>query len=219
MAEAVSARFLATAHQGDDLLETMLMRLMRGAGPQGLAGIRPKRPLAGSHVLLIRPMLGVTHADAERLCTLAGFEWRHDHTNFDVSRVRAAVRAHILPQLRQLSPRVTEHASVSSQLLAEAADLIHQQASELLAESNSENPGAITWARDVLRPYPTIVLGKTLRLAAARLSQGRDLDRLSSRVIRPVLGAITDGVTDPRAFGWSGLRVHVTAHNVTVERA
>ncbi len=81
---------LATAHHADDQTETLLMRLARGAGLSGLAGIRPVQPIAGIRV--VRPLLGWRKAELERICSAAGVGWADDPSNVDPRFDRARVR-------------------------------------------------------------------------------------------------------------------------------
>lgn len=206
--------FIATAHHADDLLETMLMRLLRGTGPAGLAPIRPRRVLG--HHTLIRPMLHTTRADAERLCTLANHPWQTDATNADTSRLRNDLRANVLPHLRRLSPTVAEHAATTSELLAQSADVIHALAYRLHQAGAQPDPHTLSWPRPRLRRVPAIVLGELLRQSAQTLAEGWRMDRLSSRVLSAAAAAIRDRVTDPRTFTWAPVTVTITAHTVTL---
>jgi len=207
--------YLVTAHHADDLLETMLMRLIRGTGPAGLAPIRARRRLTG--VTIVRPMLAITRADAERLCTLAGHHWATDATNSDTSRLRNDLRATVLPHLRRLSPLVSQKAAVTSELVGEAAAIIRAHARRLLQQATRlEN--SLAWPRTRLRRTPRIILGELLRTAARDLADGWHMDRLSHRVLQGALRAIKDHSTDPRTFEWSHLRVHVLANEVRIER-
>lgn len=88
---------LATAHHADDQAETFLMRLARGAGVRGLAGMRARSITPGSHVKLIRPLLGWRRSELEAVCTDAGLEPVLDPSNeddrFERVRVRQALAA------------------------------------------------------------------------------------------------------------------------------
>src|SRR5205085_2304338 len=63
---------IATAHHAEDQAETVLMRLARGAGVKGLAGMRPRSVSPGAHVRLVRPLLGWRRAELEQVCAAAG---------------------------------------------------------------------------------------------------------------------------------------------------
>jgi len=105
MARQVDATHIATAHHGDDQLETVLMALLRGTTAKGLRGIAWQRPLENGPPL-IRPLLGATHAQALSFLTQLDQPWREDTTNQDRSRTRARLRHDVLPILRELRPSV-----------------------------------------------------------------------------------------------------------------
>lgn len=85
---------LATAHHLDDQAETFLMRLNRGAGVRGLAGMRAAAPVPaeGSNRRLIRPLLAWRRSELERVCKTAGIEPVTDPSNFDEQFERVRVR-------------------------------------------------------------------------------------------------------------------------------
>ncbi len=86
-------RAVATAHHADDQAETLLMRLNRGSGLAGLAGVRARTVIEGSEVTLLRPLLGWRKAELESLVAAAGITPAQDPTNtnpdFDRARLRA----------------------------------------------------------------------------------------------------------------------------------
>ncbi len=200
--------FVATGHHADDQLETMLMRLLRGAGPKGLRGLRRVRWM--EDVRVIRPMLEVTRADAEAICRAAGVVWREDATNADVSRRRGALRELVLPRLREQEPGCAVRASRAAELVGEAWALVEARARALRREDG--------WAREELRAEAGIVVGEVLRRRAAELTGGVGVDRWSGRVVDPAVRAVRDDSTEPREYLWSGVRVIVTARAVRVEK-
>ncbi len=107
---------IATAHTVDDQAETVLLRLARGAGLRGLAGIPPERWEAG--VRVIRPLLHVRRAALRRGLRTGGHAWCEDETNRDPGPQRNRVRLELLPALaRALNPRVTEALARTAALL------------------------------------------------------------------------------------------------------
>jgi tRNA(Ile)-lysidine synthase len=85
-------RAVATAHHADDQAETLLMRLSRGAGVRGLAGMRPRSVTPGAHVRLIRPLLGWRRAELEQICADAGLTPATDPSNEDEKFERVRIR-------------------------------------------------------------------------------------------------------------------------------
>jgi tRNA(Ile)-lysidine synthase len=83
---------LATAHHADDQAETLLMRLARGAGVRGLAAMRPRSVATGSHVRLVRPLLGWRRCELEQICSDAGVTPATDPSNEDERFERVRVR-------------------------------------------------------------------------------------------------------------------------------
>src|SRR5262249_33361389 len=77
VAESCGAEMVMTAHTQDDQAETILMRLLRGSGPEGLRGIHQIRNL-GQKVKLIRPMLGITREEVIMHCEHYGVAFRTD---------------------------------------------------------------------------------------------------------------------------------------------
>jgi len=92
-ARRAGAAAIATAHTADDQLETVLMRLGRGAGLAGLGGIQARRGR------WIRPLLRATRRDVEADLRRAGIEWREDASNADPAYLRARVRHRVIPSL------------------------------------------------------------------------------------------------------------------------
>ena len=85
-AARTGAHFIVTAHHADDQLETMLMRLARGSGVDGLAAIRARNGQ------VIRPLLGLRKADLERHCAACDIPFVHDPSNANVDFDRARMR-------------------------------------------------------------------------------------------------------------------------------
>lgn len=173
--------YIATGHHAEDQLETVLMALVRGAGPRGLGGMRPSRRLASGQTL-IRPMLGVTRADAVMLCEHAGIEWREDETNQDTTRARASLRTSVIPELLTRRPGLGERLISSSALCHAAADMLRARGDRLLGRADGGSEGYV-WTRAELRRASEAVLGEALRLGVHRLSAGVGVDRLSYEVI------------------------------------
>ncbi len=136
---------IATAHTRDDQAETVLLRVLRGAGTRGLAGIHPTLKL--DHGIIIRPMLGISRAEVDCYLKSLGQPWREDATNTDVAYTRNRVRHELLPLLeRDYNPNVRE-------VLAEAAEVARDEDAfwealiEPLAKTAIESDGDGTTVR------------------------------------------------------------------------
>lgn len=90
---------LLMGHHSDDQVETMLLRLMRGAGPAGLAGIRAQRSVGEG--LLYRPLLDLSRQQLHQYAARNNLNWVEDDSNTDTRFDRNYLRAEVLPKLAQ----------------------------------------------------------------------------------------------------------------------
>lgn len=98
-----TARFLVTAHHRDDQLETIMLRVLRGSAPAGLAGMRARGPRG-----LVRPLLPFERAELAAHVAALGLMAHDDPANADPRHLRSWVRTRLLPLLvERLGPRVT----------------------------------------------------------------------------------------------------------------
>lgn len=206
--------FVAVGHHADDQLETVIMRLLRGSSARGLAGMGETRRLSRG-ITLVRPMLDLTRAECEGVCTAAGYEFRVDATNADTTRLRSAVRHLVTPVLRSIRPDAARRAATAARLTREASDVVRMAAEGLFAHAIIE-AGAMNWSRSALREPSAIVAAEALRLACVRVANGAGGDRLSERQLRSAVRCIRSEDTEPKVFCWSRACVHVTSRRVTV---
>jgi len=131
-AHRCGARHVLTAHTQDDQAETILMRLLRGSGAEGLRGIHAVRQLSES-ATLIRPLLAVTRAEVIEHCGRHHLSFRTDSSNYLPDFTRNRVRQELLPLLRSFNPRADEALSRTAELLADDQDVMHEFAVGALA--------------------------------------------------------------------------------------
>ena len=103
LAAAHDCARIATGHTLDDQAETVVMRLLRGAGLRGLGAIRPRRRDG-----VVRPLLDCRRAAVRAVVEQAGLAYRHDASNDDPRFLRTQVRARVLPLLAELNPAIAE---------------------------------------------------------------------------------------------------------------
>jgi tRNA(Ile)-lysidine synthase len=108
---------IATGHHADDRAETVLMRMLRGSGPAGLA------VLPGRSSDLIRPMIRARHADILAHLERHGIPFSLDPSNSDPRYLRTRVRYELLPMLAALSPAIVDHLCSLADALAQAKPL------------------------------------------------------------------------------------------------
>jgi tRNA(Ile)-lysidine synthase len=119
---------LLTAQHRDDQAETLIFRLLRGAGVQGLAAMPVNRVLAAGH--LVRPLLGCSRADLEAYAQAQGLLWVDDPSNTDERFSRNYLRRQILPTLTQRWPQALNSMARSAAHLSEAQQLLDELAQQ-----------------------------------------------------------------------------------------
>ncbi len=116
MMRALKLDAIATGHQANDVAETFLLRLARGSGADGLAGL--KRISQVGAITFIRPLLDLPSQTLRAFLRARGLTWREDFTNGDCSIPRNQVRHVVLPWLKEhLDPHITEHICKSAAIL------------------------------------------------------------------------------------------------------
>jgi len=145
---------VATGHHRDDQAETVLMRLLRGTGPDGLRGIRP---VAGP---FIHPLLDWDRAAIVGFLERLGQPWRLDVTNDDGDNLRARLRREVVPLLRDVfGEGCLEGPARLAGLLAEDCDLLDGQAAAALVAA-TDGPALRV---DQLLALPPALAGRVLR--------------------------------------------------------
>lgn len=119
---------LLLAQHADDQAETLLLRLMRGAGVRGLAAMPRQRNLGPA--LLLRPLLDQSRATLERWAREQGLEWIEDPSNEDQGYDRNWVRHNLLPPMRERWPQLDRRVSATTRQLAEACELLDEIAAD-----------------------------------------------------------------------------------------
>ena len=115
---------LLTAHHRDDQAETLLLQLLRGAGPRGLAAMPERAPFARG--TLMRPLLGFSRAELAAWAGQQGLDWIEDPSNAEHSPDRNFLRHQVLPLLRQRWPSADLTLARAADHQAEAAQLLQQ---------------------------------------------------------------------------------------------
>jgi tRNA(Ile)-lysidine synthase len=123
VAARTGIRTLALGHTADDQVETFLMRLIRGAGMDGLAGIWPERQIGALRV--VRPLLGVSRQDVLEYLRSRNLAWRDDASNTDRQFLRNRIRHELLPLLeRDYNPGIRD-------VLRRTAEILRAEAEQL----------------------------------------------------------------------------------------
>jgi len=203
---------VATGHTASDLLETVLINLLRGATVAGLTGMPPVRKLS-EDVLLVRPLLNATRDGTREYCRSAGWEWREDASNADPRFLRNRVRRELVPLMQDLLPsgtasedRLTRQTARSCEVLRADFELLDElTAAQLAVLTVREEPRLIVLDGLRFRELHLALQRRILRAAVARL-QGETRD-LGFEIIETTRRHI---VGDKRRAVWQWRRgVHV----------
>jgi tRNA(Ile)-lysidine synthase len=152
---------IATAHTLDDQAETVLLRIVRGAGSRGLAGIYPQLSVTES-TTIVRPLLATKRKDLERYLKGLNQSWREDASNRDLRHARNRVRHGILPRLeRFLNPAVRE-------ALAETAEIARAEEAYWEREVARLLPQVWTQQSGTLKPAALVALPLALQRRVVR---------------------------------------------------
>jgi tRNA(Ile)-lysidine synthase len=183
----VGAEIIMTAHHADDQVETVLMRVMAGSGPAGLASMGP---IQGR---VVRPLLPFSHTELTRYVREAGLEVWLDPANTDSRHLRSWIRTELLPRLRLRLPqidtnlqRLSRHAAHDRAAWDAALDLL--PGLDLAVEN-----GGISVAASGLADYDS-ALAQAVLLALAR----RVGCRLGPSRVDRVLALLQSGTSGER---------------------
>ena len=213
-ADRLGCRAVAVAHHRDDAAETVLMNILRGCGPEGLAGLRPSRPLSAEDPegpKLIRPLLDVTKREILDYMSSRGETWREDSTNTETDADRNRIRLEVLPLLEAIRPGAAGRLAGLAERSAELAGLTDRLAGEVLARARqaAENEGAAmggaagnivpaaVFGTEPLREADPALLPYVLRLALAE-ARGtlKDVTATHLEALKDLVRRDTDAAAD-----------------------
>lgn len=192
-AEQVGADSIATAHHADDRAETVLLRLLRGAGPRGLA-VLPARD-----GLWIRPQLRARKADVLAHLARHGVSYSDDPSNRNARFLRTRVRSELLPLLEQLSPQIVEH-------LCALADALEPGSESVAAPASvTDELGVALLLNRAQRQLVGRARALGQRAARVSLANGRELS-FDPVTLEPKLKAASNSTNTARAKKPSKIR-------------
>ncbi|MCV4274289.1 tRNA lysidine(34) synthetase TilS [Pseudomonas capsici] len=150
---------LLTAQHRDDQAETLLFRLLRGAGVRGLAAMSQQRAMGKGRVL--RPLLSVSRGELEDYARQHGLSWIEDPSNQDQQLSRNFLRGRVMPLLASRWPQVSASMARTAEHMGEAEQLLGELAEQDLANARPDT--AFAWLG-----RPVLALEPLAGLSAAR---------------------------------------------------
>ena len=182
-AEKWRAGAVLVAHHADDQVETVLMHLLRGAGPSGLRGMRPfQLPNPWSDTIpLGRPLLSLWRDEILAYCRERGLRYLEDASNQDVTFFRNRLRHKLLPMMESYSPRVRQRLWRMAAVLAAEDDVMAEIAADAWEASLMDGGrGYRVFDLRAMQAQPLAVQRRLIRRAVRELRPtARDLDFLA----------------------------------------
>ncbi|MGC8625598.1 MAG: tRNA lysidine(34) synthetase TilS [Phycisphaerae bacterium] len=203
MAKRNRCTVIALAHHADDQAETILMRMLRGAGVTGLAGMNDDE--RREKIRLVRPLLPWPR-EALRIWLLRlGSLWREDRSNSDQKFFRNRIRHELLPILETYQPRIRELLQRNARHDRATADFLNEHARQLLRTAHyRRRSGGASLARNVIAQAAPAPAALALRMAITAVSGDTDgintatllevLDKLRTPTARATI-QFTGGIT------------------------
>ncbi len=131
-AARIGAACVLTAHTEDDLLETVLMRFLRGSGSAGLVGIRREMPRRNGEARVLRPMLSLSRRDVISYLEERKIPFRTDSTNSDIQYLRNRIRHKLIPVLDEFFPYWRKNVRFLAETQRLTADFLADEAARRL---------------------------------------------------------------------------------------
>lgn len=207
-----SINALLLAHQRDDQAETILMRLAKGSGPEGLAGIDPVSVRDG--INLLRPLLSVSKSRLISTCVAAGIEYATDPSNVSEKYARGRLRK-ILPLLEQEGMTVDRLIDLGQREREAKEALDHGKRMLLRAAAWMDNAGTISLNLEQLRSAPTALAARAFSHCLEAINRSAYPPERAS--LMPVLHSLLSDEPMP-VCTLSGCMIGKTASSATIIR-
>jgi tRNA(Ile)-lysidine synthase len=198
-------RALATAHHADDQAETLLMRLNRGSGVAGLAGVRARGQAPGTRLPLLRPLLEWRRADLAEVVAAAGLDAVADPSNLDERFDRVRIRL-ALATTEWLDPPALARSAAH---LADADAALDWAARREWAEQVEKGPMGVTYRPRAPRAIALRVLARIVTELDGEMPRGSAVARLFESLAARQPASIGTLVARPLSDGWHFTRAPV----------
>ena len=160
LCQDIGAASVCVAHHRDDVVETLLMNLLRGSGIHGLTGIRPQNGL------VVRPLLCLSRQEIEDYLHSIGQAYVIDSTNLTDDVLRNKIRHHVIPLLNGMNPKAIENIAKTTGYLQEAEKIynqaIREQLEELVTNDKTSETQTVSLVRLTELPSPLAFLHEWL---------------------------------------------------------
>jgi tRNA(Ile)-lysidine synthase len=171
VAGATGAKRVAVGHTRDDHIETILMHLIRGAGTRGMRGLQPYTEWTSKTggLIVIRPLLEVSHQDTEDYCRQHRLAPRLDASNLSLSPLRNRIRQQLLPLLQSYNPGIAEALLRTGRIAGDDIDFMDKETARLWNKIARQEGEAIILDKPKFDRLPPTLQRYLLRASAERL--------------------------------------------------
>lgn len=182
---------LALAHHMDDQAETVLLRLIRGTGTDGLGAMAPVEANG-----IVRPLLCVGREQIHAWCIRQGYEWREDASNVDRAIARNWVRHELMPLIRsRLNPSASAALCRAAELMRQDGQYLNGAAAVALQNASVRQDGSVSIPAKDIAGLHAALLSRALRLLLKQAGLGVDVEQVN---IEDIAGLLADGNTGCR---------------------
>lgn len=208
------AEAVATGHTATDQAETVVMRLARGTGVDGLAGIAASRELA-TGTRLVRPMIDSTRDDVLAYCLDREIRFLEDATNADLQRSRAFARHELLPRLERVSPGAAANFARAARLAEDDRKFFSLRVAETMAAWGVATVGRVELPVAAVAALEPALRRRVLR-EAVRRARG-DLVRIDMGHIEAIDGLLDEDRHGREATLPLGIRARRVGESLIVD--
>ena len=205
-AARMGADRIAVGHTLEDQAETVVLKLIRGAGLTGLAGISPRKQA------IVRPLLEVSKTELRAYLQSRGQTWMEDESNADLSNPRNRVRHRILPELELAYPGATRAIARSAEIARNDGDWLDSRARTVLTTIATTTEGGLELEAGRLAGEPPPIVRRVLLMALRAISGNREIGLDHIRVAEEVLAGDRGGADLP------GIRLELRRKTLVLSR-
>jgi len=194
----IKAHKIAVAHNADDQAETVIMRLLRGAGPAGLSGIPPVRKK------IIRPLIEIEREEIEEFLKEKNISYITDSSNKSPKYLRNKIRQELMPVIKSISPQGIKIISKTAEIMREENDFINVSVTKALMRLMSRRTDRkVELFCNPMEVLNIVVLRRALRVA---IDSVKDLKGIEFDHIDQIIQLIKKGKAGDRIYLPKGIR-------------
>lgn len=185
-AEKTGCSKIALAHHADDLAETMIFRMSRGTGPEGLPGILPVKGK------VIRPLLCLEKEDIRRMLDSLSQDYVEDSSNARTDYSRNYIRRQIMPGLRELNPRAVRHMAGLSRQMWEQNEFVRNHFNQIYEKEKRSAPEGVRVSLPFIMKCDSFTQKEIIRRMLFEAGGRRkDLESVHVALVQDLLGKST----------------------------